>query len=87
MAKLVAKIVVKSIERKCTSSYGNPSYWIEFDTKDYRLNRIGVRRGHTGSNAQCGYYCSSSLEGKECWIEYHFTKKGTLIIDTMEEEV
>ena len=85
MSKLVAKITIKGIKRKCTSSFGNPSYWIEFATKDYRLSELGVRRGHTASNAQCGYYCTPSLEGQECRIEYHFTKKGTLIIDTMEE--
>ena len=84
MAKLVAKITIKGIERKCISVYGNPSYWVDFETNDYRLNKIGVRRGHTGSNAQCGYYCTPSLENKECWIEYHFTRKGTMVLDRME---
>ena len=82
--RLTAKVLVKSIGRKCTSSFGNPSYWVGFETKDYRLNELNVRRGHTASNAQCGYSCSAFV-GQECSIEYHFTKKGTLIIDRMEE--
>ena len=77
--RLMATVLVTDVSRKCTSLYGNPSYWVEFTSKDGRQFR-----GHTASNAQCGYI-ASDLVGKEVVIEYHFTRKGNLIIDTMEE--
>ena len=73
-------VLVTDVSRKCTSSYGNPSYWVKVaSTKD----GIGFR-GHTASNAQCGYIVSDLVD-KKCKIEYHYSQKGTLIIDTMEE--
>ena len=78
--RLMATVLVTDVSRKCTSFYGNPSYWVEFtSTKDGRQFR-----GYTASNAQCGYIVSD-LVGKKCSIEYHFTRKGNLIIDTMKE--
>ena len=77
-----ANIFVEDISRKCVSSYGNPSYWVDFSTKDYRLCELNISIGYTASNAQCGY-TASNFVGKECKIEYHFTRKGALIIDTM----
>ena len=78
--RLMSTVLVTYVSRKCTSSYGNPSYWVAFaSTKEGRQFR-----GHTASNAQCGYI-ASDLVGKKCKIGYHFTRKGALIIDTMEE--
>ena len=84
MAKrLMATVIVKSVERKGISVNGNPSYWVEFEPK-YSLSELGFRKGYTASNAQCGY-SATNFVGKECKIEYHFTRKGNLIIDTMKE--
>ena len=79
--RLMATVIVKSVERKGMSVYGNPSYWVEFEPK-YSLSEIMGRKGYTASNAQCGY-AATGFVGKECKIEYHFTRNGALIIDTM----
>mgnify|MGYP003594620016 CR=1 FL=1 len=81
--RLMDTVIVKSVERKGMSVYGNPSYWVEFEPK-YSLSEIGFSKGYTASNAQCGYI-ASDLKGKEVIIEYHFTRKGALIIDDMKE--
>lgn len=81
--KLTAIVFVKSTNRKCMSVYGNPSYWVDFETKYNRLCELGYRRGYTASNAQCGY-SATNFVGKECVIEYHFSTTGNLIIDTMK---
>ena len=80
--RLMATVIVKSVERKGISVCGNPSYWVEFEPK-YSLSEIGFSKGYTASNAQCSY-SAPNFVGKECKIEYHFTRKGSLIIDTME---
>ena len=82
MGKLMTKVMVKDVIRKSISTHGNPSYWVEFYPISYGM--LGLCRGYTASNAQCGY-SASNFVGKECKIEYHFTKKGALIIDTMKE--
>ena len=85
MAKiLTAKVFVKSTNIKCMSVNGNPSYWISFETKDYRLSELRFKRGYTASDAQCGY-SATNFVGRMCAIEYHFTPAGNLIIDTMKE--
>ena len=81
--RLMATVIVKSVERKGINVNGNPSYWVEFEPK-YSLSEIGFSKGYTASNAQCSY-SAPNFVGKECKIEYHFTRKGALIIDTMEE--
>ena len=77
--RLTAFVLVKSTDRKCVSKYGNPSYWVTFVTTD-----SGKLKGYTAGNAQCGYSASNFID-KLSKIEYHFTQKGALIIDTMEE--
>ena len=84
MGKLIAKIWVKDVIRKGISTVGNPSYWIDFRTHDSLLSGLNASIGYTASNAQCGY-SATSFVGKDCVVEYHFTRKGTLIIDTMKE--
>ena len=81
--RLMATVIVKSVERKGISVYGNPSYWVEFEPK-YKLSELTFSKGYTASDAQCGY-SAPNFVGKECKIEYHFTRKGALIIDTMKE--
>ena len=81
--RLMATVIVKSVTRKGISVCGNPSYWVEFEPK-YNLSEINGRKGYTASNAQAGYSATNFI-GKECVIEYHFTRKGSLIIDTMKE--
>ena len=79
--RLMETVIVKSVTRKCVSVNGNPSYWVEFNPK-YSLSEIGFSKGYTASDAQCGY-SASNFVSKDCVIEYHFTRKGALIIDTM----
>lgn len=81
--RLMATVIVKGVDFKGMSVYGIPSYWVEFEPK-YSLSELRDRKGYTASNAQCGYSASNFI-GKECRIEYHYTRKGALIINTMEE--
>ena len=83
--RLMDTVIVKNVTRKGMSVYGNPSYWVEFEPK-YSLSELGYRRGYTAGNAQCSY-SAPNFVGKECKIEYHFTRKGALIIDIMREVV
>ena len=76
--KFNATVFVKGVDRKCTSIYGNPSYWVTFEVDDNEY------KGFTASNAQCGYGVRD-LVGKKCVIGYHYTKKGNIIIDNMKE--
>ena len=80
MGKLMTKVMVKDVIRKSISTCGNPSYWIKF----YPISNGILCRGYTASNAQCGY-SATNFVGKECKIEYHFTRNGAVIIDTMKE--
>lgn len=81
--RLTARVFVKSTKIKCMSVYGNPSYWVDFETKYNRLCELGYRRGYTASNAQCGY-SATNFVGEMCIIEYHFSTAGNLIIDDMK---
>lgn len=81
--RLMATVIVKGVARKSMSVHGNPSYWVEFEPK-FKLSAIMARKGYTASDAQCSY-SASNFVGKDCRIEFHYTKTGALIIDTMEE--
>ena len=81
--RLMTTVIVKNVIRKGISVCGNPSYWVEFEPK-YSLSEIRFSKGYTASDAQCGY-SAPNFVGKEAVIEYHFTRKGSLIIDTMKE--
>ena len=80
--RLMASVIVKDVKRKGISVCGNPSYWVEFEPK-FKLSEIGFSKGYTASDSQCSY-SAPNFVGKECRIEYHFTRKGSLIIDTMK---
>ena len=81
--RLIAKVTVKDVLRKGISTSGNPSYWVGFRTNDWLLIGRNASIGYTASNAQCGYSATNFI-GKEVVIEYHFTAKGNIVIDTME---
>jgi hypothetical protein len=63
--------ILHRVERKGTSYYGNPSYWIYFSDSEGNF--------HAG-------YTASNYKNCDTWqviyLDYHFTKKkGTCIID------
>ena len=68
--KKIGQII--EIRYKCTSIYGNPSYYITFEDKA----NGGFITGYTASNAACGYGCKN-FEGKTAEIKYHITRKGS----------
>ena len=81
--RLMDTVIVKSVERKSISVNGNPSYWVKFEPK-YSLSEMKSNKGYTASDASCGY-TATNFVGKDCKLEYHFTRNGALIIDTMKE--
>lgn len=74
--KVTAKVIY--ISYKCTSFYGNPSYWVLFETES------GTIHAYTASDAACGYGCKN-YDGRMCEITYHFTRKGNAIITSMHK--
>ena len=81
--RLMAKVMVKDVIRKGISTCGNPSYLVVFITNDSLLSELNASIGYTASNAQCGYSAPNFID-KEVVIEYHFTRKGNIVIDTMK---
>ena len=80
MAKnITIRAKVVDISYKCTSYYGNPSYWVTFETKEG-----AIIHAHTANNAACGYGCKN-YENKECEITYHYTQNNNAIIDYMRK--
>ena len=63
---------------KNTSIYGNPSYWVSFETEK------GIIRAYTESDAACGYGCTN-FNGKMCDITYHLTRSGNAVITSMNK--
>lgn len=80
MKNIVITAKVIKTQYKSTSYYGNPSYWVVFQTKE---NNIIM--GYTANNASCGYSCTNFLN-KECVITYHVTRSGNVIIDSMRND-
>ena len=70
---------ITATEYKNTSFYGNPSRWVWF-TDDAGREYYG----HTASDAACGYGVTNFLN-KRAEIVYHYTRKGTLIIEFINE--
>lgn len=77
------KCTLHNVERKGTSYYGNPSYWIYFSDSEGHFHA-----GYTASNSSAGYTASNYKycdEGQVIYLDYHFTKKkGTCIIDCIK---
>ena len=65
---------IERTKRKSTSFYGNPSYWLYFE--DGRV-------GYTATNASCGYG-AQNYEGKKARVRYHYTARGSMIIDYID---
>ena len=76
--KIVVTAKVIGTSYKSTSYYGNPSYWVLFETEDGK-----EIRAYTASNAACAYSCTN-FNGKQCVITYHYTRTGSAIIDYMK---
>ena len=72
--KVIGKI--KGASYRNTSVYGNPSYYITFETETGELIK-----GYTVANASCGYSCTNSDLREFAYIEYHVTKGGKIVID------
>lgn len=65
---------------KCTSNYGNPSYWVTFEDEEGILHR-----GYTASNASAGYTVPNYYGWQGViYLDYHFTRAGSCIIDRIK---
>ena len=67
------KCTLHKVERKGTSYYGNPSYWIYFSDSEGNFHA-----GYTAINSSAGYTASNYKycdEGQVIFLDYHFTKK------------
>ena len=72
--KTIGKI--KGTSYRNTSYFGNPSYYITFETETGELIK-----GYTKPNADCAYGCKNSELKEFAYIEYHSTKSGKVVID------
>ena len=72
--KTIGKI--KGTSYRNTSYYGNPSYYILFETE------TGEEiTGYTAPNSSCAYGCKNPDLKEFAYIEYHATKGGKIVID------
>lgn len=74
--KTIGKI--KGTSYRNTSYFGNPSYYILFETETGE-----TIKGYTAPNAACAYGCTNSELREFACIEYHITKGGKVIIDNI----
>lgn len=76
------KCKLHGVDYKCHSYYGNPSYWVCFSDSEGHFHRA-----YTGSNSSAGYtiqnYKYSDSE-QVIYLDYHFTKKGSCVIDCIK---
>ena len=76
MKKTHREFKILEVRRGKNSYYGNPSWFLILaDSKG------NIYEAKTASNAAIGYVVSSSWVGQFKTLEYHFTAKGTMIID------
>jgi hypothetical protein len=76
------KCTLHGVEFKNCSTMGNPCYYVSFtdSTGDFH-------RGYTASNSSAGYTAANyryAENGGPIWLDYHFTKKGTCIINRIK---
>lgn len=70
---------VTATKYRNTSFTGGPSRWVWFtDSEGFE------RFGHTATDAACGYSVTNFLN-RPAEIVYHYTRKGTLIIEFINE--
>ena len=74
--KTIGKI--KGTAYRNTSVYGNPSYYITFETE-----KGETIKGYTAPNAACAYGCTNSELREFACIVYHSTKSGKIVIDNI----
>ena len=74
--KTIGKI--KGTSYRNTSYYGNPSYYVLFETETGE-----TIKGYTAANAACAYGCTNSEFSKFACIVYHITKGGKIVIDNI----
>ena len=74
--KTIGKI--KGTSYRNTSYFGNPSYYIAFETETGE-----TIKGYTAQNAACAYGCTNSEYREFAYLEYHITKGGKVIIDNI----
>ena len=67
---------IKGTSYRNTSYYGNPSYYILFETETGE-----TIKGYTAANAACAYGCKNPDLKEFAYIEYHATKSGKIVID------
>ena len=72
--KTIGKI--KDVQFRNKSVYGNPSYYITFETEEGE-----EITGYTAPNAACAYGCKYPGLREFAYIEYHKTKSGKIVID------
>ena len=72
--KTIGKI--KGTSYRNTSYYGNPSYYITFETETGE-----TIKGYTKPNADCAYGCKNPELREFAYIEYHTTNSGKVVID------
>lgn len=72
--KVIGKI--KDVQFRNKSVYGNPSYYILFETE------TGEEiTGYTAPNSSCAYGVKNPDLREFAYIEYHTTKSGKVVID------
>ena len=77
--KVLTSAKLVSYERRNSSAYGNPAWYVCFD------NGTDSVMGKTASNAQCGYTVENFSDGRACNVSYHITRTGNTIIDSISE--
>ena len=67
---------IKDVQFRNRSVYGNPSYYILFETETGE-----TIKGYTAPNSSCAYGCKNPDLKEFAYIEYHRTKSGKVVID------
>ena len=80
MKQIVIKGRIISTRYKSTSYYGNPKYYVSFEDENGEYYR-----GETANNAACAYGINNSCYKTSCYITYHVTRNGNLILDYLRE--
>lgn len=79
------KIIVRCVgepQYKCTSIYGNPSYWGYFE--DIETGKY--ISGYTGSNYTCGYSIQNIKPGDIAHMIFHYTRTGSVVITDLRKK-
>ena len=69
---------IKLVEWRNNSLCGHPSYWVVFED-----GNGFTRKGYTAPNSYAGNVCKREEFKKSAQINWHYTPKGKLIIDSI----